>query len=109
MYENQLNSNTAQNYTSGAQQTAGKVAEESRLKSAYHGLRNIGERAANLRTRIADMKDRALGGEPEGKQAGSAPRAIPNGCVAEIGQASDDVASIIEDCHSMMSRLETLV
>ncbi len=93
----------------GAQGLSDAPCVASRLQSSLQDIQGLAESAAKIRARLRDMGDRALGSEPEGKQAGAHPRPVPMGTADAIAQATNDVGQILGECHDLLTRLERLV
>lgn len=105
MYESQ--SNNAQSRLGGP---ATVPNDEKVANTIDREIVNVAERAAGLRSRLSDFRERALGGEPAEKPSQTGhPRPVPNGILATQRQHLEDAASWIEDCHIILSRLETIV
>lgn len=82
--------------------------EETHLQAIDRNILNTTERASELCARLQRLRERAIGAEAE-KGNPASPRPVPCGAIGQIRQHQDDMASVVEAMHSIVSTLESVI
>ena len=89
-------------------QTAPSSIELPITENIQNKIGNISEQVGALRSRLSELRNRAIGNEPSKGEAPAVPRPVPNGKLNSIMISLGDLAGAIEECHQVASQLERI-